>query len=143
MFGLAPETLVMLATTAFSYWAKINAQRNADMVELVKARNSSRKNDSKLMDDAAKRSSPFLRKTIGLIVISMAFGGLLLAPYIDVPVTLVQKVPQHSILWGLIKFGSGIKIISAEGLVYPPWVREAVMAIIGFVFGPGFAKVTR
>lgn len=143
MFGLAPETFVMLATTAFSYWAKVNAQRNANMIELVKARNSSRNNDSKLMDAAAKRTSPFLRKTIGLIVISIAFGGLILAPFIDVSVTLVQKVPQHSILFGLIKFGSGIKIISAEGIVYPPWVREAVMAIVGMVFGPGFAKTTR
>lgn len=143
MFGLTPETIVMLATTAFSYWAKINAQRNADMVALVEARTKSRRSDSKLMNAAGKRSSPFLRKTIGLIVISIAFGGLILAPFIDVPVTLIQKVPQHSILFGLIKFGSGIKIISAEGLVYPPWVRESVMAIVGFVFGPGFAKVTR
>ncbi len=143
MFGLTPETIVMLATTAFSYWAKINAQRNADMVALIEARTKSRRSDSKLMDNAAKRSSPFLRKTIGLIVISIAFGGLILAPFIDVPVTLIQKVPQHSILFGLIEFGSGIKIISAEGLVYPPWVRESVAAIIGFVFGPGFAKTVR
>lgn len=143
MFGISPETIIMLATTAFSYWAKINAQRNADMIELVKARNSSRKSDSSLMDDAAKRSSPFLRKTIGLIVITIAFGGIILAPFIDVPVAMIERVPQHSILFGLIKFGSGLKIISAEGLVYPSWVREAVMAIIGFVFGPGFAKVSR
>lgn len=143
MFGLTPETFVMLATTAFSYWAKINAQRNANMHELVSARNDSRNNDSALMDAAAARTSPFLRKTIGLIVITMAFGGLLLAPLIDVPVTLIQSVPQHSILFGLIEFGSGIKIIQADGLVYPAWIRESVMAIIGFVFGPGFAKVTR
>lgn len=143
MFGLTPETIIMLATTAFSYWAKLNAQKNADMISLVKARNESRTNDSSLMDDAGARSTPFMRKTIGLIVITIAFGGILLAPAIDVPVTMIEKVPQHSLLFGLIKFGSGIKIISAEGLVYPAWVRESVMAIIGFVFGPGFAKVTR
>jgi hypothetical protein len=143
MFGLTPETIVMLATTVFSYWAKLNAQRNADMHELVKARNESRNNDSALMDAAQKRSTPFLRKTIGLMVITMAFGGLLLAPLIEVPVTLIEQVPQNSILFGLLKFGSGLKIIQADGLVYPAWIRESVMAIIGFVFGPGFAKVTR
>lgn len=143
MFGLTPETIVMLATTVFSYWAKINAQRNENMHQLVAARNESRQSDSMLMDDAGKRSSPFLRKTIGLIVISMAFGGLLIAPMLDIPVTLIEKVPQHSFLFGLIKFGNGIKVIETTGLVYPAWVRESVMAIIGFVFGPGFAKVSR
>lgn len=143
MFGLTPETLIMLVSTAFSYWAKINAQKTQNMQDLLKASIASKKNDSSLMDDAGKRSSPFLRKVLGIFVIGVAFGGILLAPLWDVPMTLVEKVPQHSILFGFIKFGSGIKIIQAEGLVYPPWIRESVMAIIGFVFGPGFAKVTR
>jgi hypothetical protein len=143
MFGLAPETIVMLATTAFSFWAKMNAQKNADMMSLLEARTKSRKADTNAMNAAAKRSNPMLRKILGTIVITFAFGGIILAPCIDVPMTLIEQVPQHSILFGLIKFGSGIKVISAEGIVYPPFVRESVMAIIGFVFGPGFAKVTR
>lgn len=143
MFGLAPETIIMLVTTAFSYWAKLNAQKNADMQALLKAQIESRQSDSALMDAAAKRSSPWLRKFVGTFVILMAFGGLLMAPFIEVPVTIIEKIPQKSILFGLFKFGTGIKVINAEGLVYPPFIREAVMAIIGFVFGPGFAKVTR
>ena len=143
MLGLTPETIVMLASTAFSYWAKINAQKTQNMQDLLEATIKQRTNDSELMDAAAKRSSPFLRKVLGIFVIGVAFGGILLAPLWDVPVTLVEHVPQKSILFGLIKFGTGIQIIQAEGIVYPPWIRESVMAIIGFVFGTGFAKVSR
>lgn len=143
MLGLTPETIVMLASTTFSYWAKINAQKTQNMQDLLEATIKQRTNDSELMDAAAKRSSPFLRKVLGIFVIGVAFGGILLAPLWDVPMTLVEHVPQKSILFGLIKFGTGIQIIQAEGIVYPPWIRESVMAIIGFVFGPGFAKVSR
>lgn len=143
MLGLTPETIIMLISTIFSYWAKINAQKTQNMQDLLEATIKQRTNDSELMDAAAKRSSPFLRKVLGTFVIGVAFGGILLAPIWDVPMTLVEHVPQNSILWGLIKFGTGVQIIQADGIVYPLWVRESVMAVIGFVFGSGFSKTTR
>lgn len=143
MFGIPLETITLLASTAFSYWMKLNAQRNADMIKLVETRIKSNESDNKLMNAAAKRGTPWVRKFIAIFVMLIAFGGLLIAPAFNMPVEYVMDVPRKSILWGLIKWGTTYEIISSTGFLIPPYVRYTVMCIAGFFFGPGFAKVSR
>jgi hypothetical protein len=143
MFGLPVETIVMLTTTVGSFIMKMNAQKHADMMGLLEMQIKRDDQANKNANEAAKRGSPFLRKTIGLIIITIAFGGLLVAPFFDIPVSIIQDAPQHEFLWGFIKWGKAYNVIQAEGLVYPEWVRMSVMSVVGFVFGSGFSKVTR
>jgi hypothetical protein len=143
MFGLPVETIVMLATTIGSFIMKQNAQRQSDMMGLIELQIKKDDQSNKNANEAEKRSSPFLRKTIGFIIIIISFGGLLMAPFFDIPVSIIQDAPQHEFLWGFIKWGKAYNVIQAEGLVYPEWVRMSVMSVVGFVFGSGFSKVSR
>lgn len=143
MFGLPLETITLVASTVLSFWMKYQAQKSADMIGLLKAQRESDNNANALMNDAAKRGTPWVRKFCAVFIISIAFGGLILAPYLGIPVEYIKEVPKHSFLFGLFKWGEGYQLISSDGFLIPPYVRYSVMAITGFFFGPGFAKATR
>ena len=142
MFGLPLETITLLISTGISFYMKFKAQQHADMMGLLKARIESNVSDSNLMDKAAARGTPWVRKFCAVLIISVAFAGLLVAPLLDIPVEYIREVPKNSFFFGLLKWGKTYEVISSDGFLIPPYVRHAVMAITGFFFGPGFAKVT-
>ena len=91
-------------------------------------------------NDAAKRGSGWGRKFALTIVLGVAFLGLLMAAFLEIPVSqIVQKDPIVNIL-GLFKFGGGEKVIQADGLVLPEYVGQSVQIIIAFYFGANAAK---
>ena len=97
-----------------------------------------------LADAATKRSSPWLRKFAALLILSIIFGGLLLVAFFpSIPVSIVESVPQKSILWGLFTWGKEVEVITASGFVLPEWIGYVVITIIGFLFGTGAAKPAR
>lgn len=143
MFGLPIETVTMLGTALMSFILKMYAQKSADMTRIIEASIKRDQVTNDLMNDANKRGSPWVRKFIAIFVIMVAFGGLLIAPFNEIPVEFIQEIPKKSILWGLISWGKEYEIISSNGFLIPEYVRCTVAAICGFFFGPGFAKVTR
>ena len=131
----------MVITALGSWWLKKKSQDAADLREERLAWIQSRKRSTEDANEAAKRSSPWLRKFAAICVLSVAFGGILLVAFFpDIPVTIIEKVPKYSFLWGLVKWGSSYEVIQANGFVLLEWVRFSVCAIVGFLFGPGFAK---
>ena len=119
---------------------KMHAQKQADLIGLLKAKTEANTANSKMMDDANKRGSPWTRKFIAIFIITIAFGGLLFAPLMHIPVDLILQIPKNSIAFGLIKWGKTYEVVSSTGFLIPEYVRYTVMAICGFFFGPGFAK---
>lgn len=144
MFGLPIEVILSLVTGIGGFLMKMQAQRQADYVSLIKLGMEKNQQASDLADAAAKRSNPFLRKTIAWFVIIVCFGGLLwVAFHPDIPVSVIEPKPQKEFLWGLFKWGKTMEVTVAHGLVFPEWVKYSVITIISFLFGTGAAKITK
>lgn len=111
-----------------------NAQRAFEIA--AKTAGISNKN----ANDAAKRTSGWGRRFALVIVLFVAFGGLLISSWLEIPVSqIVQKEPLLNLL-GMIKLGGGEKVIQAGGLVLPEYVGQSVQIIIAFYFGASAAK---
>ena len=91
-------------------------------------------------DKAAKRGSGWGRRFALVVVLSVAFIGLLFAAWLGIPVAqIVEKEPVFN-LFGLLKLGGGEKVVMAEGFVLPQYVKQSVQIIIAFYFGASAAK---
>jgi len=140
MFGLPDEVITLTASTAISFYMKYKAQAAADATAVLKMAIDKGKADSALADAAASRGSPWLRKFVGTVIISVTFGGLILAALTDIPVNVIKDVPKSEFLFGLIKWGKTYDIITVKGLVFPEYVRHCTLAVVGYLFGSGFGK---
>ena len=134
------EIITLGVSTIGAFWMKSKAQSAADQAKVFEMAIKRDEATGVLVDAASKRGQPWVRKFVAILIISVAFGGLLLAPILDFPIALIQEVPQKSFLFGLIKWGSSLEVITVDGFMLPPYMRHAVMAIVGFFFGPAFAK---
>jgi hypothetical protein len=144
MFGLPIEVILSLVTGIGGFMMKMQAQRQADFVNLIKLGMEKNQQSSDLADAAAKRSNPFLRKTIAWFVIAIVFGGILLVAFQpDIPVSIVEPKAQKELLWGLFKWGKTMEVTVAQGLVFPEWVKYTIITIISFLFGTGAAKIQK
>ena len=144
MFGLPIEVVLSLATGIGGFWMKMQAQKQADFVEIAKLGMERNKQSSELADSAAQRSSPFLRKTVAWVVVLVCFGGLLwVAFHPDIPVSIVEPKAQKEFLWGLFRWGKTMEVTVAHGLVFPEWVKFSVISVVSFLFGTGAAKISR
>jgi len=141
MLGLPTEVIVTLVAAVGSWWMKKSAQDAANLARERELQIVTKKRVSEIQDSASKRSSPWLRKFAAITILLTTFGGILLVAFFkDIPVSIIQEVPQKSFLFGLFKWGKGIEVITANGYVLPEWVRYSICAVVGFLFGPGFAK---
>jgi hypothetical protein len=96
--------------------------------------------DNESANDAAKRASGWGRRFALVTVLTVAFVGLLLAAYMQIPVSqIVYREPILNLL-GMLKLGGGEKVIQATGLVLPEYVGQSVQIIIAFYFGASAAK---
>ena len=144
MFGLPIEVVLSIVTGIGGFVMKMQAQRQADFVDLIKLGMEKNEHASKLADDAAERSSPTFRKIIGGFVIAIVFGGSLWVAFNpEIPVSIVEPKAQKELLWGLIRWGKEMEVTVANGLVFPEWVKYSVITIISFLFGTGAAKINR
>ena len=144
MFGLPTEVTVGMISAVGGFVMKYMAQKNANNFELMKLGMERQRLHSELADAAAKRSSPWLRKFAAIVVLLVAFVGIYSvawAPNVDV--SMVEDVPQKSVLWGLIKWGKTTQVTTAEGFVIAEWFKYSVIVIIHFLFGTGAAKPVR
>jgi hypothetical protein len=141
MFGVPTEVIVTFASAIGSWWMKKSAQDAANIARERELQIQVREQANVLMDSAAKRSSPWLRKFAAItILLTFCVGLLLVSFFPDINVSIPVEVPQKSFLFGLLKWGKGIEVIEATGFVLPDWVKYSICAIVGFLFGPGFAK---
>ena len=135
------EVVVTMATAGGSWIMKKSSQDAADRLRERELTLKALGQQTDAMDAASKRSSPWLRKFAAITILLTTFGGMfVLAFFPNIPTQILHEVPAKEFLFGLIKWGGGLKVVSAYGFVQPEWVRYSVCAVIGFLFGPGFAK---
>ena len=96
-----------------------------------------------LANSAAERSNPLARKVLAFMVIGTFVVGLIVVAFAQIPVSIVTEDGGKSILWGLIKWGQGLKVTVANGFVLPEWTGWVVSVVIGFFLGTGSAKPVR
>jgi hypothetical protein len=92
-------------------------------------------------NEANSRGGAGIRMFVALVVIFVAFGGLLMVALIerDIPVTqFMDKEPWFDFLG--FRFGGGTVAISATGFVIPDYMRFSVISIIHFLFGMAATK---
>jgi len=142
MFGLPIETITGGIGAAMGAYITMKAQSHAMLMETLQMSIAVNKGDNDNNNDAAKRSAPWLRATIGIIIIFVAFGGLLFAMWGDYPTTVFDRTPVKKILGGFIQWGGKLKAITVkEGFVIPPYIPSSVTAVVGFLFGAAAANV--
>ena len=138
MFGLPIEVIVGIVSLimgAFSEHQKQKAQDQHDMLM------SSFKVSNDSANEANNRGGAGIRMFVALVVIFVAFGGLLMVALLerDIPVTqFMDKEPWFNFLG--FKFGGGPTAISATGFVIPDYMRFSVISIIHFLFGMAATK---
>lgn len=138
---IPPELIAGVGSGVIGFIMKAQANQQAQTFKLAELSMKQNAASSGLADAAAKRSNPWTRKFAAVLILTIGFGGLLaVAFFSDIPVSLVEKVPQKSILWGLIKWGKSADVITANGFVLPPWFGYTINVVIGFLFGTGAAK---
>ena len=140
LLGLPVETISGGIGAAMGAYITMKAQSHAMLMETLQQSIAISKSDNSNANDAAKRSAPWLRATIGIIIIFVSFGGLLLAMYGDYPTTIMQKTEVKSFL-GLIEWGGKLKAVVGQGFVIPPYLPSSVSAVVGFLFGAAAANV--
>jgi len=142
--GLPTEVILSLATGIGGFVMKMQAQKQADFISIVKLGMEKNQQSSDLADAAAKRSSPWFRKTVGWFIIAVCFGGLLWVAFQpEIDVSIVEPKAQKEFLWGLFRWGKQMEVTTASGLVFPEWVKFSVISVVSFLFGTGAAKIQK
>ncbi len=119
---------------------QILADQNSLAMRALDSRIKASKSDNENANDANKRGTGWGRRFALVTVLSVAFFGLLLSSWLKIPVSqIVEKEPILNLL-NMIKIGGGQKVIVAEGLVLPQYVKDSVGIIIAFYFGASAAK---
>lgn len=143
MFGLPLEVTTGMVAGIAGFIMKFMAQKHADSIALMKLSIEKSNQAIRSADAAGKRSSPWLRKFAAIVVLLVAFVGIFAVAWSpDVVVSIVEKVPQKQILWGLFKWGETTDVTIAEGFVIADWFKYSVISIIYFLFGTGAAKIS-
>ena len=139
MFGLPMEFIVGMASGVGGWMMKMQAQKMANQQKMYEMAVQKQAQSDDSMDKAAARGSILLRRFVGFTVMLAAFGGLLAVAFFpDIPVSIVKESGGFE-LFGF-RFGGGIKVIEAHGLVIEDWFRLSVISIVHFLFGQSAAK---
>jgi len=138
MFGLPIEVILGLLSLVLGAFTEHGKQKSQDTHDLLVAKF---KVSDESANNASKRGGAGIRMFVALIIIFVAFGGLLMVALIDkeIPVTqFVDREPWFDFLG--IKLGGGMKSISATGFVIPDYMRFSVISIVHYLFGMAAAK---
>ena len=139
MFGFPMEFLVGMASGVGGWMMKMQAQKLANQQKMYELAVQRQAQAGDSMDRAAARGSVLLRRFVGFTVMLAAFGGLLAVAFFpDIPVSIVKETGGFEIFG--FRFGGGLKVIEAQGVVIEDWFRLSVISIVHFLFGQSAAK---
>jgi hypothetical protein len=86
-------------------------------------------------DAAAKRGTPWLRGTLAIIAFVAAFGLSYVNGWVGTGTSVLTDREPWLNLFGLLKFGGGMKVVEAQGFVLPPEFWQTITIITGAIFG--------
>ena len=142
MFGGIPIEIVVSVITAIGGYAmKSQAMRTQNMFDLIKISMEQKQQGSNLADKASERGGPIARKIISFVIIGTFFLAIFVFAFFpDIPVTVIQEIPQKEALFGLLKWGKSFEVLEINGFFQSDLVRYAVSSVIGFFLGTGAAR---
>lgn len=152
---MSPEVitgLISLASGAFAGLMANNQKLLLASIDFSMQANS--QGNANANDAAARTKQPgsFLQRVVGVIIIVVAFLGLLAigltwAVQADwlagVKTSYIYEEASGKFL-GI--FGSGrekVKAMTLEGFVIPPYVKYSVISVVNFLFGASVVKLRR
>jgi len=146
MSFFTPEILTGLLSLAGGAFAGMMANNQKLLLASIDFSLNSNKQGNTNSNDAGVRNAKgasFLQRTVGIIIILVAFGGLLAVAYSGITTNYVYEEVQGKFL-GI--FGSGrekVKMLTAEGFLIPPYVKYSVISVVNFLFGASVVKLRR
>ena len=144
--AIPAEMITMGAGAAMGAFVKMQAQKQADLVQVAKLGFEANRQQGDLTQEARQGltgGGAWVRRIVILIIISVAFGGLIYAAVAKQPVSFMYVTEVKSHFLGLFETGGKLKTATAEGFVLPPYVAHQVSGIGGFLFGAGAAKIAK
>ena len=95
-------------------------------------------------NDAAQRAGKsLLQPIVGILVISLAFSALYFVAVQEIPVSYIYEQGRSKFLGIFGSNNSTVKVIEANGLVLPPYVKYSVISVVNFLFGASVVKLRR
>lgn len=134
---MSPELIIGLVSSIIGGGIQMGKDHMHDMFKLHLAALGKHEESA---NNAAKRGSAFGRRFAMVIVLLVAFGGLIYAAERDLGVSQIVNTEPFFNFFNMVKLGGGPKVVSADGLVFPDYVHQSVVAIIFFLFGSSAAK---
>lgn len=151
-----PEILTGLISLGSGAFAGLMANNQKMLLASIDATARFSEQGNTNSNDAADRNkggSSFLQRVCGILIIGVAFLGLLLIGLTwafngldwvsGVKTSYIYEEASGKFL-GL--FGGGrerTKVLTAEGFVIPPYVKYSVISVTNFLFGASVVKLRR
>jgi hypothetical protein len=136
------EVITGLGSLAMGWFFKSQAQAQANLMQMHKMGLEKVSSLDNSADKASKRKSSKIHNILATIIISVAFIGLFAVAWASqVPVSVLEEVEPTKLLWGLLEFDRGARVIVANGFTLPPWFAHCVISVVFFHFGTRSARI--
>lgn len=144
---LSPDLFTLAAGTLGGFVFKLIAQAQANrqaqfdrMMGAIKASDDS-------ADKASLRSNDSAGNWTRRIIVLVVLFGVILGPFflvlIDKPIIVEVQKPFQDWFFGLLSSGGNVTFYQLPGYLLSDSLRQAFMALIGFYFGQGAARVVK
>ena len=145
MFGLELEAVVTIASAVGGWLMRMQANNQQLLKDQMTYNMEASQRNNENQNAAKERNSTkasFLQRYAAIVIIGTVMGGLLLVAFFsDVPTVLETTKTSKKFLFGILEFGGGTKFTEVNGFVIPAFVKQSVLAIIGFLFGSSVGKL--
>jgi hypothetical protein len=155
MSFFTPEILTGLLSLGSGALAGMMANNQKLLLASIDYSLNANKQGNANSNDAADRNkgkASFLQRTVGIMVIGVAFltlAGVALSWAVDfewikgVQTSYIYEEARGKFLGIFGSGGTKTKVLTAEGFVIPPYVKYSVISVVNFLFGASVVKLRR
>lgn len=144
MSFFTPELIMSIIGLAGGAFSGLMANNQKMLLASIEATKSFAALSLEASDAAAQRNkggASFLQRVVGILIVAIAFGGLVYAAQQRIDVTyLYETVTNKFLFWG---GKEKIESVTATGFVIPPYVGYSALAVVNFLFGASVVKLRR
>ena len=144
MSFFTPEVVTGLISLASGAFAGLMANNQKMLLASIDATLKANQQGNDNANDAAQRAGKsLLQPIVGILVISLAFSALYFVAVQEIPVSYIYEQGRSKFLGIFGSNNSTVKVIEANGLVLPPYVKYSVISVVNFLFGASVVKLRR
>lgn len=155
MSFFSPEVvtgLISLASGAFAGMMANNQKLLLASIDYSLEANAQGNDNANDARERNKGKSSFLQRSVGIIIISVAFltlSFIVLSWMFNVEwaqgvkTSYIYEEARGKFLGIFGSGGTRTKVLTAEGFVIPPYVKYSVISVVNFLFGASVVKLRR